>query len=118
MLDSPFVGRRPTRLLCDDGMRMDPQVSLPMPIAAKLAAIAAPVPPLEPPGFRRRSYGFFVCPPSELIVVMPEASSCIFDLAMITAPASRSLRTWNASSRGTKPARAIELAVVGMSEVL
>ena len=49
----PFcVPRIPTKLLCEAGMRIDPQVSLPMPAAAKLAAIAAPVPPLEPPGLR------------------------------------------------------------------
>ena len=48
-LDSPCVPRKPTRLLCDAGMRIDPQVSLPMPAAAKFAATAAPVPPLEPP---------------------------------------------------------------------
>ena len=77
---------------------MEPHVSDPQPTAAKLAAMAAPVPPLEPPGQRRGSYGFLVCPPSELIVVIPAASSCMFDLPMITAPASRSLLTTNASS--------------------
>ena len=51
-LDKPSVPRRPTKLLCIDGIRMDPQVSLPIPAAAKLAAMAAPVPPLEPPGLR------------------------------------------------------------------
>ena len=71
MLESPFVGRSPTRLLCDDGMRIEPHVSLPQPTAAKLAAIAAPVPPLDPPGLRRRSYGLSVCPPSDAIVVIP-----------------------------------------------
>ena len=51
-LARPCVSRIPTRLLCDAEMRIEPQVSLPMPTAAKLAAIAAPVPPLEPPGLR------------------------------------------------------------------
>ena len=55
MLDNPFVGRKPTRLLCDAGMRMEPHVSVPIPTAAKLAAMAAPVPPLEPPGLRSGS---------------------------------------------------------------
>ena len=54
-LDSPCVPRRPTRSLCDAGLRIDPQVSLPMPATAKFAATAAPVPPLEPPGLRSRS---------------------------------------------------------------
>src|SRR3954465_9798669 len=62
-LDRPCVPRRPKRLLLDDGLRIEPHVSGPMPAAAKLAPIAAPVPPLEPPGLRRGSYGFFVCPP-------------------------------------------------------
>src|SRR4051812_21943600 len=70
-LDSPCVPRRPKRLLLDDGLRIEPHVSVPMPAAAKLAPTAAPVPPLEPPGLRRGSYGFFVCPPSELIDVIP-----------------------------------------------
>ena len=70
-LDSPRVPRRPNRLLCADGMRIDPQVSLPMPAAAKLAATAAPVPPLDPPGLRDGSYGLRVWPPIELTVVMP-----------------------------------------------
>ena len=37
----------------------------PCPPAAKFAATAAPVPPLDPPGLRSRSYGFFVCPKRE-----------------------------------------------------
>ena len=75
MLDRPFVGRSPKRLCTADGMRIDPQVSVPQPTAAKLAATAAPVPPELPPGLRAGSYGFRVCPPSELIVVIPAASS-------------------------------------------
>src|SRR6516225_8902019 len=87
MLDRPLVGRSPTRLLAEDGMRIDPQVSEPIPAAAKLAATATAVPPLEPPGLRDGSYGFSVCPNAEPTVVMPEASSCRLDLPMITAPA-------------------------------
>ena len=41
-------------------MRIDPQVSLPMPAVAKLAPMAAPVPPLDPPGTRIKSYGLRV----------------------------------------------------------
>jgi len=77
-------------------IRIEPQVSDPQPTAAKLAAIAAPVPPLEPPGQRRGSYGFSVWPPNELIVVIPAASSCMFDFPMTMAPASRSRRTMKA----------------------
>jgi hypothetical protein len=35
--------------LYDDGTRIDPPVSEPKPMPARFAAIAAPVPPLEPP---------------------------------------------------------------------
>ena len=70
-LDRPCVPRRPTRFWFAAGMRIDPQVSLPMPAAAKLAPIAAPVPPLDPPGTRYRSYGLRVWPVSDEIVVMP-----------------------------------------------
>ena len=54
-LDRPWVPRSPTRFWLAAGMRIDPQVSLPMPAAAKLAPTAAPVPPLDPPGTRCRS---------------------------------------------------------------
>jgi hypothetical protein len=74
-------------------MRIDPQVSLPMPAAAKLAPTAAPVPPLDPPGTRYRSYGLRDCAVSDEIVVMPAASSCIVVFPRITAPASRSFLT-------------------------
>ena len=55
MLDSPFVGRSPKRLCTAAGMRIEPQVSVPQPTAAKLAATAAPVPPELPPGLRAGS---------------------------------------------------------------
>src|SRR5439155_11016827 len=89
MLDNPLVGRSPKRLLAADGIRIEPQVSDPQPIAAKLAAIPAAVPPLEPPGIRVGSYGLQVWPASEPTVVMPLASSCRFVLPRMIAPASR-----------------------------
>ena len=89
-LARPRVPRSPTRLLLEAGIRIDPHVSLPIPAAAKFAAIAAPVPPLDPPGARDRSYGLRVCPATELTLVSPYASSCMLVLPMITAPASRS----------------------------
>ncbi len=54
-LTSPRVPRNPTRLFADDGERIDCPVSLPVPSTPKFAAIAAPVPPLDPPGVRVRS---------------------------------------------------------------
>src|SRR5438876_219740 len=96
-LRRPRVGRNPTRLCAEAGDRTDCPVSLPVPAMAKLAAIAAPVPPLEPPGVRLRSYGFRVCPPRELTVVPPRASSIRFAFASISAPASRNFLTTKAS---------------------
>ena len=98
-------------------MRIEPQVSEPQPTVAKLAAIAAPVPPLEPPGQRAGSYGLRVCPPSELTLVMPAASSCMFALARMIAPASRMRLTRNPSCAGCEVAIASDPALVGMSPV-
>ena len=44
----PMVGFRPTRPLIDEGETIEPSVSVPTPSAARLAAIAAPVPALDP----------------------------------------------------------------------
>ena len=93
-LTRPTVGLRPTRPLTAAGQMMLPSVSVPTPIAARLAAIAVPVPELEPHGLRSRTYGFFVCPPRELQpdvdrVERKFAHSLRFVLPRITAPASR-----------------------------
>src|SRR6202790_5844717 len=54
-LIKPRVGRSPTKLVADAGERIEPPVSDPVPATAKLEAIAAPVPPEEPPGVLVRS---------------------------------------------------------------
>src|SRR3990170_6107401 len=93
-LTRPTVGLMPTRPLTDAGQMMLPSVSVPTPIDARLAAMAAPVPELEPQGLRSRTYGFFVCPPRELQpdedrVYRKLAHSLRFVLPRMTAPASR-----------------------------
>jgi hypothetical protein len=50
-LSSPTVGLMPTRPLVPDGQTIDPSVSVPTPMAARLAATAAPVPELDPQAF-------------------------------------------------------------------
>src|SRR5688572_16959317 len=65
-LTSPTVGFNPARPLTAAGHTMLPSVSVPTPMPARLAAIAAPVPELDPHGLRSSTYGFFVCPPREL----------------------------------------------------
>src|SRR6267378_7220026 len=95
---------------------IDPSVSVPMPTAARLAAIAAPVPELEPHGLRSSAYGFAHCPPRALQplddwVERMFAHSERFVLPRITAPAARSLATSGASRGGVTPASANEPAV-------
>src|SRR5262245_38965306 len=116
-LTSPRVGRTPTRLLAEAGDRIDWPVSEPVPSTPKLAAIAAPVPPLEPPGVRDKSYGFRVWPPSELTVVPLHASSIRLALAITIAPASRSRLTTKPSDAGIDFANVTDPPVVGMSAV-
>src|SRR5206468_8714624 len=65
-LTSPSVGFRPTSEFAPDGQTMEPSVSVPTPTAAKFAAIAAPVPELEPQGLRSSAYGLRHCPPRPL----------------------------------------------------
>ena len=51
-LTRPTVGFNPTSEFALEGETMEPSVSVPMPAAAKFAAIAAPVPELDPEGLR------------------------------------------------------------------
>src|SRR5512144_1990543 len=93
-LTRPRVGLMPTSPLPDDGQTTDPSVSVPMPIAARFAAIAAPVPELDPHGLRSSTYGLSVCPPRPLhplveCVERKFAHSLRFVLPMMIAPAAR-----------------------------
>jgi hypothetical protein len=58
LLTNPQVGRIPTNPQKDAGPRMDPPVSSPREVAHKKAAVAAPDPLLDVPGFRDKSHGF------------------------------------------------------------
>src|SRR6476619_2538810 len=104
-LTRPTVGLMPTNPATDDGQMMLPSVSVPTPTAAIEAAIALPVPELDPQGLRSSAYGFFVCPPREL---QPEldrverkfAHSLRLVLPRITAPAARRRAATKASCFG------------------
>src|SRR5688500_3122141 len=114
-LTSPTVGFRPTSPATDEGQMMLPSVSVPTPMAARLAATAAPVPELDPHGLRSRTYGFFVCPPRELQpdvdrVERKLAHSLRLVLPRITAPALRTRETMNASCVGRLSASASDPA--------
>ncbi len=54
-LTRPTVGLIPTSPFDDEGQTMEPSVSVPMPIAQKLAEMPAPVPELDPQGLRSRA---------------------------------------------------------------
>src|SRR5258706_4938603 len=75
------------------GTRVDPPVSDRSPQVTMPAAIAAAVPPEEPPGIRVLSYGFFTGPANgdRLVLVMPNASSCMLALPIMMTPAFKSL---------------------------
>ncbi len=66
-------------------------------MGAKLAATAAALPPLEPPGTRLESRGFLVGPKAEFSVEEPMANSSRLALPTITAPAARNRATTVAS---------------------
>src|SRR6516165_8326338 len=69
------LGLSPTSPHIDDGMRIEPPMSLPCATATIPAATAAADPPLEPPGERLRSHGLRVGPYAKGSVVAEDASS-------------------------------------------
>src|SRR5277367_2190622 len=118
-LTSPTVGLIPANPFDDDGHTIDPSVSVPIPTAARFAEIPAPVPELDPHGFRSSAYGFFVNPPRPLhpLVEWLErmlAHSLRFVLPRMTAPALRSRCATKESLAGLEPTRANDPAVVIM----
>src|SRR4029077_9216157 len=62
-LRSPTVGFTPTSAAWFEGETIEPSVSLPMPAAARFAAMAAPVPELDPDVLRSSTYGLRHRPP-------------------------------------------------------
>jgi hypothetical protein len=103
--------------LIDEGHTIEPSVSEPMPMAARFAAIAAPVPELEPHGLRSSAYGFLTWPPRPLqpLVARVErklAHSLRLVLPRITAPAARSRSATKLSRAAIEPSSASEPAVV------
>jgi len=54
-LIKPTVGLSPTMPFVDDGLVIDPSVSVPIATAQRLAATATADPELDPDGFRSRA---------------------------------------------------------------
>src|ERR1700690_3522759 len=80
------------------GMRIEPPPSVPRPIGQNRAAIAADVPPDDPPGVLFLFQGLRVTPVSGLSVVPFQPNSGVVVLPMRTAPASRRRATVGASA--------------------
>src|SRR6185295_17765428 len=109
LLSRPTVGLRPTRPQIDAGETIEPSVSVPTPSGARLAAMAAAVPELEPLVFRSSAYGLRVSPPTALQPLVDRvermlAHSLRLVLPSSTAPASRRRCTRNASRAARTPA--------------
>src|SRR5947207_8698434 len=65
-LITPRVGLIPTSEFAPEGQTTEPSVSVPTPTAARFAAIATPVPELEPQGLRSSAYALRHNPPRPL----------------------------------------------------
>ncbi len=116
----PCVLMRPTVVLSPTspqkaaGRRTDPPVSVPIPAAARAAAVATAEPLLEPPGTRwvPRSHGFQGVPQCSLVPQPPKASSTVCVLPMTIAPAAMRRRTTVAVTAETRLRQAFDPAVV------
>src|SRR5829696_8765232 len=97
LLTVPYVGLTPTTPHSAAGWRIEPPVSLPRPTAAKPAATAAALPPLDPPATRLVSCGLNVGPNALFSVLDPMANSSRFVLPTSTAPAALRRETTVAS---------------------
>src|SRR5919202_3216261 len=107
-LVSPTVGLMPTTALADDGLMIDPSVSVPSAATHRLAATATPDPELEPPGERSSTYGLRVWRPRPLQPLDERrdrklAHSLRLVLPRMTAPAWRSLKATVASRAAWVP---------------
>src|SRR5690242_9630042 len=98
-LTRPGVGRKLTTPFQAPGRRIDATVSSPIATVEKLAAVAQPEPPEEPPTVRSRSYG--LC---EALNIEPKVSPAAYSLRVVLprmiAPAFRRRSITTASRVG------------------
>src|SRR5436190_8377957 len=99
------------------GWRIDPPVSEPSDNGTIRDATATADPPLDPPGVRVTSQGFFDGPSAEFSVDEPIANSSRLVLPTMMAPAFSRRSTTVALYGGTNPARIFDDAVVGTPAV-
>src|SRR5262245_10903866 len=91
-LTRPVVGLRPTTPFTAAGQRIEPPPSVPIAPNAERTATETPEPALDPPGYPSRRQGLRVGG-----MLTPYANSCVCVLPIVTAPASRSLPSTDAS---------------------
>src|SRR2546421_1234615 len=97
----PGVGRSPTTLQNDAGLRSEPPRSLPSASTHIPVASAAAAPPLLPPADLSSAYGLRVAPNTGLNVCEPAPNSGTLDLPRVIAPAARIRATASSSRAGT-----------------
>ena len=100
-LTRPKVALTPTMPQYAAGVRTEPPMSVPREAKVMPAATLAAPPPLEPAGMWSVFQGLRTVPKCGLSDVPPAASSCMFSLPRMTAPAFRYCCTAKASSVGT-----------------
>src|SRR5438270_306723 len=94
----PSDGLKPDRPHNAEGMRIDPPPSDPVAKGTMPAAMAAALPPEEPPGVRVVSHGLRVVPKTALSVCGFQPNSGVLVLPTMTAPAARRRATSTESS--------------------
>lgn len=95
---NPWVGLSPDSPQSADGMRIDPPPSDPVASGTMPAAMAAAVPPDDPPGERSVFHGLRVAPNGALLVSAFQPCSGVFVLPSTTQPAARKRATCVESS--------------------
>src|SRR6476469_9105948 len=111
-------GRKPTMLQKDAGIRSEPPMSLPSPIACTREPTTAATPPLLPPALRAGAYGLVVVPKTSLNVWEPAPNSGTFVFPVLTTPAALSRAMIRSSLVGTKALSTTEPWVVRIPAVL
>src|SRR5713226_6292261 len=104
----PTVGLIPTMPEAEDGLMIEPSVSVPSAATHRLAETETAEPELEPPGLRSSTNGLRVCRPRPLQplderVERKLAHSLRLALPRMTAPASLNLRATAASPGAGEP---------------
>ncbi len=99
------------------GPRTEIATSLPMPIGATPAAIAADSPPDDPPGVRSRFQGLLVRPVTRLSVSVQAENSGMLVFARGMPPAALNRVTAVASLSGTYVSKSFEPRLVGTPAV-